>query len=223
MAYRDSEAPCRRRHSYSGIPTLRFPLVFVVARSLVSVPSAALHLIVVFGIFSVVRAFFRYLPCCVSLSVVVIRWFVFRGLRSYIVPSRAEDNGRLPASFCSFFRFSLHLSCGSFRGIRRSFVFTSCRRLRVERSVIAVSFRRGLALFVCSSTIVVFVNHFSLSFSCCRFVGTSVSCTVRTSVSCFTSVVPFGRVTLLSCARRGSSFFVVRSWQRFRHCGSCLR
>ena len=194
VSYRDSGAPCRRRHLYSGISTLLFPLVFVVARCLVFVPSSALRVIVVFGIFSVVRGFCRYRSCCVSLSFVGIRWFVFRGLRSYIVPSRAEDNNRLRASFRSFFLVSLHLRCRSFRSIRRSFVFTSCRLLRVERSLIAVSFRRGPVLFVRSSTLLVFVVNFSLSFSCSRFVGTSFSCTVRTSVSCFTFVVSFGRV-----------------------------
>ena len=57
VSYRDSGAPCRRRHSYLGISTLRFSLVFVVARSLGFVPSSAFCVIVVFGIFSVVRAF----------------------------------------------------------------------------------------------------------------------------------------------------------------------
>ena len=55
VSYRESEAPCRRRHSYSGISTLHFSLVFFVARCLVFVLSSAFRVIVVFGILSVVR------------------------------------------------------------------------------------------------------------------------------------------------------------------------
>ena len=46
VSYRDSGAPYRRRHSYSGISTLRFPLVFVVARCFVSVPSPTMRMFV---------------------------------------------------------------------------------------------------------------------------------------------------------------------------------
>ena len=88
VSYRDSGAPCRRRHSYSGISTLRFPLVFVAAHCLVSVLSSVLRVIVVFGIFFVVRAFSHYryrLRCSRSLlvaaflrSCVIMRVLAFR-------------------------------------------------------------------------------------------------------------------------------------------------
>ena len=134
VSYRDLGAPCHRRHSYSVVSTLRFSLVFFVARSLVFVPSSALRVIVVSGTVSVVRV-----PCTLvvfgSVSVRVIAFRCYRSggvrcplvcrnslvrvraLRSYIVPSRAEDNTRLCALFRSFFLVRLPLRCGSLHGI----------------------------------------------------------------------------------------------------------
>ena len=89
VSYRDSGVPCRRRHSYSGISTLRFPLIFVDAQCLILVLSSVLRVIVVFGIFFVVRVrCYRYrfllFAFVVSFSVrvvwlfrFVVRWFVF--------------------------------------------------------------------------------------------------------------------------------------------------
>ena len=77
VSYRDPGATCRRRHSYSGISTLRFPLVFVVARCLAFVPSSALRVIVVFGIVSVVRV------RCTPLSFLVASPFVRLVLLSF--------------------------------------------------------------------------------------------------------------------------------------------
>ena len=55
VPYRDSGAPCRRRHSYSVISTLRFPLVFFVAHFLVSVASSAWRMFDLFRNLFVVR------------------------------------------------------------------------------------------------------------------------------------------------------------------------
>ena len=159
LSYRDSGAPCRRRHSYSGISTLRFPLVFVLSRFLVFVPSSALRVIVVIGIFSVVRAFCRYqyrlrCSCVLSLSFVLCvsfacldSWFVFRGLRSYIGPTGAEDTACLRASVLSFFRVSFPLRCGSFRGlVVRLFSF----RVGVCVWNVPLSLYRSVVVLLCS-------------------------------------------------------------------------
>ena len=72
VSYRDSGVPCRRRHPYSGIPTLRFPLVFVVARCLVFVPSSAVRVSVMFGIPSFFRVrCYRYRLRSVACSFLV--------------------------------------------------------------------------------------------------------------------------------------------------------
>ena len=78
VSYRDSGAPYRRRHSYSVISTLRFPLVFVAAHCFSSAPSSAMRMFVVFRIlFVVVRA------RCVVIVFRLSR-FVRSGLRRFL-------------------------------------------------------------------------------------------------------------------------------------------
>ena len=104
-----------------------------------------------------------------------------RALCSYIVLSRAEDNTRLRALLRSFILMSLPLRFGSFRSIvvrllpLRFIFYVWNFPLSLYRLVVVL-----LRLFV-SSTLVAFVSR--LSFSYRRFVGTSLSCTVRMSVS----------------------------------------
>ena len=114
VSYRDSHAPRRRKHAYSGISTLDFSLVLFVVRCLVFVSSSPRdHRRVrrvrcscpLFASSFLVAAFLR--SCHMSLSRVLferrnpfsflVARFVVGGMRSYIVGDRAQDNVRLSA------------------------------------------------------------------------------------------------------------------------------
>ena len=140
---------------------MRFPLV--------SVPSSALLVIAVFGIVSVVRVrcthvvFGRVSVNAFSRFVLIVRVISFlryrsggvrctffcrdslvrvTALRSYIVPSRMEDKTRLRALLRSFFRVSLPLRYGSFRGI---FICVWTFRYRFYRSIVVLLCSFGLS------------------------------------------------------------------------------
>ena len=117
---------------------MRFPLVFVVARCLVFDPSSALHLIVVFGIVSVVRvrctlvvlvhvslrAFSRFFVTAravrVAPSFVVIRWLLFE--RCARISYRAVRKIKIVYVICCVHSFVLVCSFVTARSAVSSFV-----------------------------------------------------------------------------------------------------